>query len=66
MLEKLFKLTNEELEDNATRHKVDANIETVQTVLEAPLSIPPYQRPYMWEKKQVEQLLLTLLKVEMN
>ena len=57
MLKDLLNGTNEKLDDNATHHKVDANIETVQTVLEAPLSIPPYQRPYMWEKKQVEQLL---------
>ncbi|SMG34703.1 DUF262 domain-containing protein [Fibrobacter sp. UWB13] len=61
MLKDLLNCTDDELKKKASEHLVYADIETVQTVLEAPLLIPPYQRPYMWEQKQVSQLLNDIL-----
>lgn len=66
MLKDLLNYTNEELKVKADGHKVDADIETLRTVLDAPLSIPPYQRPYMWEQKQVSQLLNDILSNKNN
>ena len=57
MLSDIAKYSLDVLREKADAHEVDADIETVNAVLNAPLTIPPYQRPYMWEEKQVLQLL---------
>ena len=61
MLNDIANYSLDELRKKADAHEVDADIETVNAVLNAPLNIPPYQRPYMWEEKQVLQLLNDIL-----
>ena len=45
------------LKEKAIEHAVEPSIYAVNEILQQNLSIPPYQRPYKWEKNQVEQLL---------
>ena len=45
------------LREKASCHAVEPTIYAVNEILQQDLSIPPYQRPYKWEKNQVEQLL---------
>ena len=41
----------------AKKHEIIADIRSVRDILRMDLRIPPYQRPYKWEKDQVVQLL---------
>lgn len=41
----------------AKKHAIIADIRSVRDILRMDLRIPPYQRPYKWEKDQVVQLL---------
>lgn len=48
---------NESLPSEDTPLSVTANIMPISEILKSPLSIPDYQRPYVWDVANVEQLL---------
>lgn len=54
------------LREKAKNHAVEPTIYAVNEILQQNLSIPPYQRPYKWEKNQVEQLLNDILNHKNN
>lgn len=58
------------LNNLAKKHEIIADIRSVRNILKMDLRIPPYQRPYKWEKEQVVQLLNDikndLLKIKSN
>lgn len=45
------------LKEKSNNHNVEPSLYAVNEILQQNLSIPPYQRPYKWERPQVEQLL---------
>ena len=44
----------------------DVGALTIKELFEKNLKIPPYQRPYSWEKEQVEDLIEDLLTAYKN